>query len=276
MSIAERPDSAATRVAIVTGAGTGIGTAIARRLAREHAVVLMGRRREPLEALAQELQAAGGQALVVAGDVGVPDDAQRCVDEALAAFGTLDVLVNNAGTMPAAQTVPDTTLGTWEAVMRTNVTGAFLMSQAALPSLRARRGTIVTTGSTSSVMGGPASAAYSTSKAAVVMLTQCLAIDHGGEGVRANCVLPGWVRTAMADVDIVAFAQERGIDVDAAYALVNANTPLRRPGEPEEIAEAVAFLASPAASYINGAALPVDGGSLLVWPGVTEFMPPAG
>jgi meso-butanediol dehydrogenase / (S,S)-butanediol dehydrogenase / diacetyl reductase len=276
MSIAERPDSAAKRVAIVTGAGTGIGTAIARRLAREHAVVLMGRRPDPLEALAQELQDAGGQALVVAGDVGVADDVRRCVAEAVAAFGGLDVLVNNAGTMPSAQTLPETTLDTWEAVMRTNVTGAFLITRAALEHLIARRGSVVTIGSTSSVMGGPASAAYSTSKAAVLMLTQCVAIDHGGQGVRANCVLPGWVRTAMADVDVVAFAQERGIDVDAAYALVNANTPLRRPGEPAEIAEAVAFLASPAASFINGAALPVDGGSLLVWPGVTEFMPPAG
>jgi len=159
--------------------------------------------------------------------------------------------------------------------MRTNVTGAFLMSQAALAPLRERRGAIVTIGSTSSVMGGPASAAYSSSKAAVLMLTRCLAIDHGREGVRANCVLPGWVRTEMADVDVVAFARERGIELDAAYALVNANTPLRRPGEPEEIAEVVAFLASPAASYVNGAALPVDGGSLLIWPGVTAFVPPS-
>jgi meso-butanediol dehydrogenase / (S,S)-butanediol dehydrogenase / diacetyl reductase len=265
-----------TRVAIVTGAGTGIGGAIAQRLAADHAVVLMGRRAEPLGAVAGQIEADGGSAHVVVGDVGAPADADRCVAEAVATFGGLDVLVNNAGTMPPGQTLPEMELETWDAVMRTNLTGAFLMTRAALEQLIGRAGAIVTVGSTSSVMGGPASAAYSASKAAVTMLTQCVAIDHGGQGVRANCVLPGWVRTAMADVDVAELARERGIGVDEAYELVNANTPQRRPGRPEEIAEVVAFLASPAASYVNGALVPVDGGSLLVWPGVTELIPPAG
>lgn len=249
------------RSAIVTGSGTGIGAACARRLAADgFGVVLSGRRPELLEAVASEL---GGAAVVVPGDVGAPDHADALVSAARDAWGGVDAVVLNAG-VGDSRPVGDETLEGWERVLRTNLTGAFLVARATLPSLVERRGSLVAVASTNAWRAGPGMAAYCTSKAALVMLTQTIAYDYGPQGVRANAVLPGWVRTPMGDGAMDDLAAARGTDRDGAYALCNAHVPLRRPAEPEEIADVAAFLLSDGARYISGAAVPVDGGATVV------------
>lgn len=249
--------------AIVTGGGTGVGAAIARRLAADgHSVVLMGRREAPLREVAESLPGA----LAVTGDVGDPDDCGRVVAAAVDAFGGLEALVNNAGIGNADESPEQ-----WEEVLRTNLSGAFFMAQAALPHLIERRGAIVNISSTSGFLAGPGWTAYCASKAGLIMLGRSLANDYGPQGVRTNTVCPGWVRTPMGDDDMEVLARERGLDRDGAYALLHKDTPIKRPAEPEEIAAVVSFLLGPDASYVNGVALPVDGGATIFDPTSAAF-----
>lgn len=248
------------RGAIVTGAGTGIGAACARRIAADgYGLVLSGRRRAPLEALAAEL----GPAVVVSGDVGDPEHGAALADAARKAFGGVDALVLNAGIGDSAA-AGDETLEGWEQTIRTNLTGAFLVTRASLAALEERRGSIVGIASVNAMRAGPGWASYCSSKAGLVMLCKTLAADYGPRGVRANAVCPGWVRTPMADADMDGLARRRGVDREAAYALAHEHVPLRRPAAPEEIAAVVAFLLSSEASYVNGVELPVDGGATVV------------
>jgi meso-butanediol dehydrogenase/(S,S)-butanediol dehydrogenase/diacetyl reductase len=255
-----------TRGAIVTGGGTGIGAAIARRLAADgFSVCITGRRREPLEAIAAETGA-----LAFVGDTGDPGDAERAVRKAKDTFGRLDLLVCNAG-VGASGTVEEQTPAGWEAVLRTNLTGAFLACRAALPALVEAKGSIVTISSDAGLRAGPRSAAYCSAKAGLIMLTQCIALDYGPLGVRANCVCPGWVRTPMADAEMDGLGELKGTDRERAYELVSSRVPLRRPGAPAEIAAAVAWLASEEAGFTTGAILAVDGGNTVVDSGSMEF-----
>jgi meso-butanediol dehydrogenase / (S,S)-butanediol dehydrogenase / diacetyl reductase len=248
-------------VAVVTGAGSGIGAAVSRRLEGDgYAVVLVGRRRNPIDELSDKL---GERAIAVAADVGSPEDAARAIATAVERFGGVDVLVNSAGIATSAAVGDDTPEG-WDAVVRTNLTGTFLMARAALPQLIERRGVIVNVASTNAWQAGPESASYCASKAGVVMLTRSLAVDYGPLGVRSNCVSPGWVRTPMADDDMEAIAVTWGIGRDAAYRVTTASNPLRRPAEPDDIAAVVSFLAGPDARYVNGVTIPLDGGANVV------------
>lgn len=244
---------------LITGGGTGIGAAAARALAgRGYDVCVTGRRPAPLEALAGELGA-----LAVVADTTEPAAITGAVAQAVERFGRLDALICSAGT-GAAGTVGEQSLERWNTVLATNLTGAFLACQAALPHLIEASGAVVTVSSLAGLRAGPAAAAYSSSKAGLIMLTRSIAVDYGPRGVRANCVCPGWVRTDMADGEMDGLAVRLGGDREDAYAHATCSVPSRRPGTAEEAGETVAWLASPASSYVNGAVLAVDGGASAV------------
>ncbi|HEU0055865.1 MAG TPA: SDR family oxidoreductase [Gaiella sp.] len=243
------------KVALVTGGGTGIGAAVARRLdADGYSVAVTGRRPGPIEDVAAEI---GG--LAVTADTGVATDAERAVQETVQRFGGLDAVVCNAG-IGGEGSLRELDPATWEEVIRTNLTGAFLMCRAAIDHVAERRGAIVTISSAAGLRASPESLAYCSSKAGLQMLTQCLAVDHGPEGVRVNCVAPGWVRTPMADGEMDALGDRLGISRERAYDACSADIPLRRAASAEEVAATVAWLVSDDASYVNGAIVPVDGG----------------
>jgi NAD(P)-dependent dehydrogenase (short-subunit alcohol dehydrogenase family) len=255
-----------SRAAIVTGGGTGIGAAIARRLAADgYGVCVTGRRRGPLDEVAAETGA-----LPLQGDTGDPGDAERVVAVAKESLGRLDLLVCNAG-IGLSGTVGEQTPEGWDAVLRTNLTGAFLASRAAMPELVKSRGSIVTISSDAGLRVAPRSAAYCAAKAGLIMLTQSIALDYGPLGVRANCICPGWIRTPMADGEMDELAELRETDREGAYGLVAAPVPLRRPGSPDEIASAVAWLASEEAGFTTGAVIAIDGGNTVVDPSAVVF-----
>ncbi|MCI0341161.1 MAG: 3-oxoacyl-[acyl-carrier-protein] reductase [Planctomycetales bacterium] len=241
------------KVALVTGASRGIGRAIAVALAEGGAdVACVSTKLEGAEAAAADVRAKGRKAAALAADVSKPEDAQRIVDETLAKLGRLDVVVNNAG-VTADQLLLRMTEEDWDKVMAVNLRGVFLVTKAALrPMLKARAGRIVNISSVVGIRGNPGQANYAAAKAGVIAFTKTVAREVASRGITANVVAPGFVQTDMT----------KAMSPDATKAAAAA-IPLGRFGEPRDIAQAVRFLASDAASYVTGAVLVVDGGLAL-------------
>ena len=254
------------KVALITGGGTGIGAAVARRFVAEGAsVVLMGRRAELIEQVAAQV---GGIAL--AGDAAVAKDAERAVELARERFGGLDIVIANAGagTMNAAA---ETTDEQWLESWRANPTSAFVTMRAALPSLIERRGSAVLISSVAGIGAGPAIAAYTTTKHAVIGLGRSLARDYGPHGVRVNVICPGWIKTEVTERLVAMVADRGGSTIEEARERLTAHTPLRRMAEPDELAGVVLWLTAADSAFVTGSVIIADGGAHIVDIGTIGF-----
>lgn len=246
------------KVALITGGTSGIGRATAILFAEEGAqVAITGRNRERGQEVVAELEALGSKGLFIPADVRLAKDCERAVEETVSTFGGVDVLFNNAGIY-----VANDTLGCseeeFDAQVDTSLKGSFLMSKYALPHMiKAGGGAIVNNGSGWGYVGGARAMAYCAAKGGLLVMTKAMAIDHGRQGVRINCVCTGDTVTPMERED----ARNQGMTWEA-YVEAASDRPLGRMGEPIEIARAVLFLASDEASFVTGAVLPVDGGGV--------------
>jgi NAD(P)-dependent dehydrogenase (short-subunit alcohol dehydrogenase family) len=240
------------KVAIITGGGSGIGRATAELFAQHGARVVVAdiSARKANETAAQ-IEAAGGRAIAAVVNVADPEGANSMVQAAVDAFGRIDALFNNAGTIRPG-TATTMTIEDWDLVMATNLKSVFLCSRAAIPVMAAAGGgAIANTASVAGMSGWSNSLAYGASKAAVINVTQSMATDHAAEGIRVNCVCPGAIGTPPV---------LRMFNDSARDRMVRAH-PLGRIGQPAEVAAVVLFLCSDAASFVTGAIVPVDGGA---------------
>ncbi len=243
------------KVAIVTGASSGIGLATAERLAAEGArVVAVARSMDKLADLIKSIKAAGGKALSVAADVTEPGEAQRIVAETVQAFGRIDIVVNAAGIIGTGS-IETAKLEDWQYMMNINVQAPFLLMQAAMPHLIESKGNVVNVSSVTGIRAFPGVLAYCVSKAAVTQLTYCSALEVAAKGVRVNAVCPGVVTTQLHRTG---YMDEEQYNKFLEHS--KTTHPLGRVAQPQEVADLIAFLASPRAGDITGAAVPIDGG----------------
>ena len=245
------------KIAIITGAGSGIGRACAIALARAGArVALVGRRKPLLDALAHEI---GDSALAVPADVSKQEGITGVVEQTVARFGGLNVLVNNAGVLHIG-TVEQISEEQWDETFNVNVRGLWLLSRAVLPHMRkAGGGSIINIASVLGINGARNRASYAPSKGAVVLLTKCMAVDHGQENIRVNAICPSFVET-----DLTAMVISQAPDPQAVRRERIAVHPIGRLGQPEDVGGMAVFLASDESSWVTGAVYPVDGGYLAV------------
>ncbi len=244
--------------ALITGAASGIGEATALLFAREGAAVsVVDLDVEGGRSVVSRIQRDGGRAIFVRADVTRAADCRSAVEDTVSTLGGLDILFNNAGIVRRA-TVLELSEEDWDQVMAVNVKSAFLLCKYAIPVMaQAGGGVIVNTASGWGLVGGPRAASYCASKGAIVQLTKAMAIDHGPQNIRVNCVCPGDTDTPLLRRE----AEQLGEPTDRFLAQA-ADRPLGRVGTPDDIAQAVLYLASDAASYVTGTALVVDGGGL--------------
>lgn len=247
--------SFAGKTVLVTGAAKGIGRAVALHVAREGAqVALLDRDREALDATVAEI---GRSALALQADVSKSDEVGRAVETAVTHFGGIDVVVNNAG-IHFARSIDEYTDEEWNRLFSVNVNGAFYTIRAALPALRRSRGVIVNVSSMTALVGQDRGAAYVASKGALVSMTKALALELAPDGIRVNCVCPAGVDTPLLRTWAATMPDpETVLQGQASMHL------LKRLAAADEIAAAIAFLASPASSFVTGTILPVEGGATL-------------
>lgn len=245
------------KVVIITGGSSGIGLAAARLFAREGArVVLMARNETRGQEAAAAINKEGGQALFVAGDAARAADCKDCVDAAVASYGRLDILFNNAGVIHVDRDVVATTEEEWDETIGASLKSIYLMSKYAIPHITAAGGgSIVNNSSIFGLVGGTGVAAYCAAKGGVISMTKAMALDHANQNIRVNCVCPGSVATPMLEKEM----NDQG-GIEAELPKYAARHPLNRISTPEEVASVVAFLASGDASFVTGIAMPVDGG----------------
>jgi NAD(P)-dependent dehydrogenase (short-subunit alcohol dehydrogenase family) len=243
------------KVAFITGAGAGIGAGIAERFSEEGAVVvLFDINGESAEQMARKIEQSGhGRSLALRGDVSSETDVKTAVELALAKFGTVDVLINNAG-IDVASRVPDMSASAWDRVLAVNLKGAFLCSKYVIRHMLGRGGTIVNISSVHAVASYENYAAYDASKAGLIALTRTLALDHGRDGIRVNAICPGYISTPMTEE----WLKEQP-DPAATLKEVLSFHPLGRMGTVRDVADAALFLASDASAFISGTYLVVDG-----------------
>jgi NAD(P)-dependent dehydrogenase (short-subunit alcohol dehydrogenase family) len=246
------------KVVVVTGATSGIGHACALAFANEGAkIVCVGRKEDALKEVTDDIRNAGAEAVSVRADLSIEQEGDHVIDEALNAFGGVDVLVNAAGFLTTG-TIETTSQAAWDEMMNVNVRAVFRLMQKALPSLIDRRGNIVNVSSVTGLRSFPGVLAYCVSKAAVDQLTRCAALELAAKGVRVNAVNPGVVVTEIH--------KRGGMNADAYAAFLEhskSTHPLGRTGRPEEIAALVLFLASDEAAWITGGTYSIDGGRAL-------------
>lgn len=243
----------AGKVAIITGGSSGIGLASARRFAAEGArVMIAARDMERGAAAARSICVNGGEARFTACDVTKAAHVAHLIDATLAAYRQLDILFNHAGTNRAAR-VTELDENEWDALLAVNLKSVYLGCHYAIPAMLATGGgAIINTAGTFGMVARPAQAAYCAAKAAVIHLTRQIALDYGPQGVRVNCICPGYIDTPLT----------AGVPADVRARIITAQ-PVQRAGRPEDIAEAALYLASDASSFVTGVALPIDGGQLV-------------
>jgi NAD(P)-dependent dehydrogenase (short-subunit alcohol dehydrogenase family) len=241
------------KVALITGGSRGIGRAIAVGFARAGAqIVVASRKQAAVDAVADEIRQQGGAALAVAAHVGDEQAIKSLVEQAVASFGRIDILVNNAATNPHFGPLLEATPAQWDKIMQVNLRGVFLLCQQVVPIMRRQGGgSIINMASIEGLRPSKGLGVYSVSKAGLILLTQALAQELGPDGIRVNALAPGLIRTD--------FSAALWQTPDVAEAVI-ARTPLRRLGGPEDVVGAALFLASSASSYVSGAVITVDGG----------------
>jgi NAD(P)-dependent dehydrogenase (short-subunit alcohol dehydrogenase family) len=251
----EKTGRIAGKVAIITGAASGIGKGTALLFAEEGArLVLVDWNEENLQLTANEIRAAHGSCITIAGDVSQLETAEKAVQAAISEFGGLDIVFNNAGIMPIGDII-DYPEETWDEVMRVNVKAMFLMCKKAIPEMLKRgRGSIINTSSVMASLTEPGYTAYTASKAAIIGLTKEIAVSYAEREVRCNAICPGWVETDMN----VKLAESMG-GMDKLYPIIKQQQPSGRMATPREIGYAVLFLASNESSAVTGSILSIDG-----------------
>lgn len=256
------------KVALVTGASKGIGKAAALALAAEGAKVVLGARgEEDLRVAVEEIKSSGGEALGVSADIASAEGARRLVEETVERYGSLDILVNNAATTGEQLAFDELSDEDWASVLELNVMGVVRITRAALPRMREKGwGRIINVASESGIQPDPFMPHYNASKAALINLTKSLSKSCATEGILVNTVSPAAVRTPLVEGMFEQAADEQGVSVEEAEAdFLENNRPhieVKRIGKPEEVGAVIAFLASEAASFVNGANYRVDGGSV--------------
>jgi meso-butanediol dehydrogenase / (S,S)-butanediol dehydrogenase / diacetyl reductase len=255
------PERLSNKVTLITGATSGIGAATALLFAQEGArVVITGRRRERGEEVASAIQAAGGTCLFVQADHTNPTDCSQVVERALAEFGRLDILFNNAGIVTSG-TAESVTEEDWNDTLAINVTAVWRMSRLVIPHMRSQGGgVIVNNASDWAVVGARDALPYAVSKGAVAQMTRSMALDHALEHIRVNAVCPGdtfverWLESGY-------FEHDNPVTREQAMLDSSSDIPMKRFAQPEEIAKAVLFLACDDSSFVTGQLLLVDGGN---------------